>query len=511
MIIRFQKLVLKNFKSHRDLVVEFGDLTKISGDNAKGKSSIPEAISWTLYGTDVLGSKLQKETEPTPVNYDFDELKVELLLTVDEKQILLARGIHKGKAKFWINDVPSKATEFDQLVSSMFDKDIFLSLYNPSYFPSLHWETQRKLILQYVTVPANKEVLAQMPATQADKLTDLLKKNSLTDLEKIHRENKTNQDKAYIAAQSRTKTLQEQLQRLPDVQVDVIAAKAEIEKLYKQIREVEIITDSAGETNRKYNGLQVKIQSLQEQITASAQKWPSLRDEVIEDTCRTCKRPLDEESVDAVKADKEQRKGQYQANHKALVDQRKALELELAKMEYIDVSEQVEKIRELGQLKQKFEDAIRSHSQSQQLEQQIIQAKTDEEATLASRNESVFILDAIKAFLAKEAEMQATKVQELFTTLSIRLFKQNKGDGELKPDFEIEMDGKAYRKLSLSESIRAGLELRDVLSQQSGIVAPCFVDNAESITRFTQPNGQLMTCRVVAGQELKIETEEETR
>ncbi|RNB62524.1 AAA family ATPase, partial [Brevibacillus centrosporus] len=57
MIIRFQKLGLKNFKSHRDLVVEFGDLTKISGDNAKGKSSIPEAISWTLYGTDVLGSK----------------------------------------------------------------------------------------------------------------------------------------------------------------------------------------------------------------------------------------------------------------------------------------------------------------------------------------------------------------------------------------------------------------------------------------------------------------------
>jgi hypothetical protein len=67
------------------------------------------------------------------------------------------------------------------------------------------------------------------------------------------------------------------------------------------------------------------------------------------------------------------------------------------------------------------------------------------------------------------------------------------------------MDGKDYRKLSLSESIRAGLELRDVLSQQSGLIAPTFVDNAESITRFKQPNGQLIISRVVADQELTIE------
>ncbi|MDT2260590.1 hypothetical protein P7H06_15290 [Paenibacillus larvae] len=108
-----------------------------------------------------------------------------------------------------------------------------------------------------------------------------------------------------------------------------------------------------------------------------------------------------------------------------------------------------------------------------QLEQQLAKAKEDEADTLASLNESIFIIDAIKDFAAKEAEMMADKVQALFTTLSLRLvLKTNKTDGEIKPDFEIEMDGKPYRKLSLSESIRAGLELRDVLSQQSGIIAP---------------------------------------
>jgi len=100
--------------------------------------------------------------------------------------------------------------------------------------------------------------------------------------------------------------------------------------------------------------------------------------------------------------------------------------------------------------------------------------------------------------------LQGEKVQALFNTLSVRLFKQNKGDGEIKPDFEIEMDGKPYSKLSLSETIRAGLELRDVLSEQSELITPVFIDNAESITRFKEPIGQLITCRVVAGQELNV-------
>lgn len=507
MQIRFQKLTLKNYKSHRDLSVDFGELTKITGDNAKGKSSIPEAISWTLYGTDTLGSKM----DPTPIGYDFDEVKAELLLSVDEKQVLLGRGLTKGKTKYWINDVPSKATEFDELVQSLFDKDVFLSLFNPSYFPSLHWETQRKLILRYVTPPANKEVFAQLPEAQADKLANLVKKHSIADLEKIHRDNKNKQDKAYIAAQSRTKTLLEQLNSLPDAGVEIEEATAKIAELDGQIKEIEQSTNTAAETNSKYTALQSRIKSLQEQISTSAAKWPELRDEQIEDICRTCRQPLQAEAVQAVTVDKEQRVQAYKEQHAALVSKRKEAESQLASLEYIDVSEQMEKIRSLEQEKQPLLDVIKAYARREQLEDQTEQAKAAEAETLASRNESVFILDAIKAFQAKEAELQATKVQDLFTTLSIRLFKQNKGDGELKPDFEVEMDGKPYRKLSLSESIRAGLELRDVLSKQSCIVAPCFVDNAESITRFTQPNGQLIMCRVVAGQELNIETEVEAK
>lgn len=515
-MIRFQQLKATNFKAHRALTVDFGEITRITGDNAKGKSSIPEMIPWLFYGVDTLGSK----ADPTPINYTFDQVKVELLFSIDDKPILLGRGLKSGKAQYWINEVPSKATEYDELVKSLFDKDLFLSLFNPSYFFTMHWESQRKMLLQYVPSPVNKDVFTEMSRTspeqkptdiklnpQAEKLAELVKKHSLVDLEKIHKENKTAKDKAYIAAQSRTKTLEEQLQRYPANDIDVEAKQAEADRLRVDIKAVDEVVVSAGDKNRAYNELKAQIQSLQNQISASAAKWPAVRDEEIQDTCRTCKQPLDEKSVEAVKADKDKRKEEYQASHRALVEKRKELEAKLAGLQYIDVSEQIEKVRELERQLDQLLEVIRDHKQREQLLQQIEQARAAEADTLASRNDSVFILDAIKAFNAKEAEMMAAKVQALFTTLSLRLFKENKGDGEIKPDFEIEMDGKPYRKLSLSEGIRAGLELRDVLSEQSGIVAPCFVDNAESITKFKQPNGQLIICRVVANQELKIETD----
>jgi DNA repair exonuclease SbcCD ATPase subunit len=499
--IKFISLTLQNFKSHRDLTVEFGDTTQITGDNAKGKSTIPESPCWLLYGTDAYGNKL----DPTPLTYAANETLVQLLLSVDGKQLMLGRGLKKGKTSYYINEVPSKATEFNEIVEQLFDKDLFLSLYNPSYFFTLKWDKQREMLLKYVSAPANKEVLKHLPELQSERLGELLKKHNLADIEKIHRDNKNKKDKEYIAAQSRTKTLQEQLEQLPSVNVPVESLKAEIAQLEREIKEIEKVTDSAGETNRIYNTTQSRLRGLQDQIEMSKERWPALKNEVIEDTCRTCKRPLDEESVEAVKADKESRIEQYKANHNNLIKQRDEVKAKLAELEYIDVSEQIEKVRELEAKRQPLLNALRSLDQYEQLKAQVSAAKESETEILKSLNDSIFVLDSIKAFNAKSAELQAEKVQALFTTLSIRLFKVIKTDGEIKQDFEIEKDGKPYRTLSLSEGIRAGLELRDVLSQQSELIVPCFVDNAESITSFKQPNGQLIISRVVAGQELKIE------
>jgi DNA repair exonuclease SbcCD ATPase subunit len=499
MRIKFKTLILQNYKSHRDLEVNFGEITKITGDNARGKSSILESISWLLYGTDAFGSKL----DPTPITYEAEETIVSLLLSIEEKQVLIGRGLKKGKAQYYVNEVPAKAKEFNDVIDQLFDKELFFSLFNPSYFFTLHWEKQRSMILQYVTTPANKEVLKQLPGEQSKHLEALLKKHSLDDIEKIHRENKTSMDKKYIAAQSRTKTLKEQFeQNAPSVALDSL--KVEADQLLRQIKEIEKVTDSAGDTNRKINTLNTRIRSMLSERENMKENFQRLKDEEIQVSCRVCKQPLKDESLEAAESEKQERIKKFKENYNSLVIQRKELEEELSKLEYIEVSEQLEKVRELEQKREPLMQEIRNHAQFEKLQTQVESAIADEKEVLTSLNNSIFVIDSIKAFKAKEAELQAVKVQGLFKTLSIRLFEEQK-NGELKNTFEIEMDEKPYRKLSLSEGIRAGLELRDVLSQQSEVITPVFVDNAESITNFKEPNGQLIISRVVAGQELQIE------
>ncbi|MGG4200745.1 AAA family ATPase [Peribacillus frigoritolerans] len=499
MQVIFKTMNLVNFKSHRDITVNFGERTDITGDNAEGKSTICEVPSYVFYGTDALGSKL----DPSPITYAAEETKVSLLLEVDGKELMLGRSIKKNKTTYYVNDVPSKAGEFNEVVEKLFDKDLFLSLYNPSYFPSMHWEKQRSMLLQYVTSPVSKDVLKHMLDEQSKCLSGLLKKHSLEDIKKIHAENKTSLDKKYIAAQSRTKTLKEQLdQNAPTVALDSL--KVEEAQLLKQIKEIEKITDSAGDTNRKINTLNTRIRSMLAEREQMKEDFQRLKDEEIQGSCRVCKQPLKDESLESAELEKQERIKKFKENYNAQVIQRKELEEELAKLEYIDVSEQIEKVRELEQKRDPLIQEIRKHGQYEQLQIQVNQAQTDENETLQSLNESIFNLDSVKAYKAKEAELQGEKVQALFEILSVRLFEEQK-NGEMKNTFEIELDKKPYRKLSTAEGIRAGLELRDVLSQQSDLITPVFVDNAESITTFKQPVGQLIVSRVIAGQKLKIE------
>lgn len=501
MEINFKELSLQNFKSHQDIAVNFGERTDITGDNAKGKSSIMEAITFTLYGTNSFNSKMN----PTPITYQADETTVALLLNADAKDLLLARSLKKGKAAYYINEVPSKATEFNSLVEQLFDKELFFSLFNPSYFFTLQWEQQRAMLLKYIQSPISKEILKHMPDGQASCLKDLLKKNALADIEKIHKENKVKYDKQYIQAQTKTKTLQDQLSRVQGPSAPLDSLNVEISQLKKQRDEIEKVTDSAGDNNGRINVLQNQINQLLQQRDQMQANWAVLKEEQIEGSCRVCKQPLQDGSLQAAEDEKNLRIEKFKADFKAIVTKRTNLQEELSKLEYIDVSEQLTKVKAIQEQINSLEQDIRMHSHYQYLQQQVEEADKAESETHKLLKESIFILDSIKAFKAKEAELQAEKVQALFTTLSVRLFKQNKGDGEIKPDFEIEMDGKPYRALSLSESIRAGLELREVLSKQSELVMPVFVDNAESITKFKEPSGQLIVSRVIANQELKIE------
>lgn len=518
-VIRFIESELINFTSHRSQQVTYGDITRLSGKNGEGKSSIGTAPAWVLYSTDLFG----KMFNPSPTNYEYDRVFASLLLSVDGVQYKFAREIEKGKNAFYVNDVPIKAKDFEAAVEALFDKDSFMALYHPAYFFGLHWSKQREQIMRYVLSPDKQTVLVEMSRTDTDqktkdislnpsavKLAELTKKHSIEDLQKIHGGTgglKSKLEKQHIAAQSRTKTLREQFDRLPKEKIDIAATEEQEAELLKQIKLAEKVTDSAGETNRKINALQSQIDSLTARIEQGRGDHKALSDREIKTACDTCGQELTDESKENALQSKGNALKDIAGRVNPLIQQRKQLREELVIIEPIDVSEQLQKIRELEQQRQPLLEQIRVHSEQERLQAEVERAKSDEEATLASLRESTFILDAIKSYRSKEAELQAEKVQSLFTTLSIRLFKYVKTKDEYEPDFSIQMDGKDYAQLSKGEKIAAELELTEVLYKQSEMIAPIFIDNIESYTGKVAVFGQLITARAVPGQELKIETE----
>ncbi|GIO57959.1 ATPase [Paenibacillus cineris] len=521
---RFIRQDLVNFAGLQgNTLVEYGDITKLSGKNGEGKTSIGTGPVWTFYGTDINGSKYN----PSPTTYEFDRVYAALSLEVDGEQVEFAREIdQKGKNAFFINSVPAKAKEYEEAVAALFDKEDFLAMYNPVFFFTQHWTKQREQILKYSVPPAKNEVLKEMSRTSPDekakdiklnpaasKLDELMKKHSLDDLQKIHGGTggqKSKLEKQYIAAQSRTKTLQEQLQQTSPkggASIDLVAAQTDIAKLDAHIAEIKESMSGADENNRKINALDARIKYCMAQRELKKAQFPTLQNEPIADTCRVCKQPLQGDAVEAAKADKTRRITEFKDEFDAIVSERKELEVERASLEYIDVSEKLDEVRRLQEARQSLVDSIREAERRQLLAEQIEQARADEAATLTSLKESIFILDSIKAYRAKEAELQAAKVQSLFTRLQIRLFKFVKSSGEYEPDFSIQMDGKDYVSLSVGEKITAGLELIEVLHKQSGLIVPTFIDGIGEYTGDIVVYDQVITARAVKGQELKIESE----
>jgi DNA repair exonuclease SbcCD ATPase subunit len=508
--IKFNSLSVLNFKNHASLEVKFGEITNISGRNGAGKSSIAEAITWCLYGNDPMGTKM----DPTPLaDEPPEEVKVELLISVDGVQTLIGRSLVKGKAQYYINEVPEKATKFSLFVESLFDKNLFLSLFNPTYFSSQHWQDQRNQLLQYVSEPLNKEILAALGKTHANRLEELLKKHSLDDLEKIHKESFKKTNTAIERAGERVLTLQEQLTKFEEVH----DPSADPEHIKKQIAEIVAKRDALDEermkqmnANNQRTRLEAKIEVHKRDIIQAKERIERIKNLEIKEDCSTCGQPLKEESIEKVKeshksklAEEITRAKEIQAQYQSLVKEFEALPAAV-EIPYATNSESHALDESIYPLKAKLE----AFKRIDQLKEEIEEAAAHKESIRKERNTSQAIIEAIKEFRTKRSELMVKKMDELFTTINVRLFEEQK-NGDFKATFEIEMDGKPYSKLSTAEKIKAGLEVIEVLSSQSDVIAPTFVDNAESILKFTKPSGQLIVARVV-DKEFSIESQEVT-
>lgn len=115
-------------------------------------------------------------------------------------------------------------------------------------------------------------------------------------------------------------------------------------------------------------------------------------------------------------------------------------------------------------------------------------------------------ITAAKAYQSERAALLFAPVK--MHKAGLKLYEPMKESGELRDVFKLTWDGRDYVRLSLSERMRCGLEVVELLSRLSGKRYPLFVDNTESFCDLgaAQYDGQMILARVVARQTLQVKS-----
>lgn len=107
-------------------------------------------------------------------------------------------------------------------------------------------------------------------------------------------------------------------------------------------------------------------------------------------------------------------------------------------------------------------------------------------------------------FIAKRVELTLAELK--MNRVSISLYDIVKSTGEVKDVFRFEYNGRRYDRLSLSEKIRAGMEVSELMKRLTGRNYPVFVDNMESVDDLNnvRPMGQVIMAKCVSHTELNV-------
>jgi DNA repair exonuclease SbcCD ATPase subunit len=197
MKIELQKLRFLNFKGIRDLEVNFSQSTKIWGDNATGKTTIPDGFCWLLFGKNLEDKSWQNFSIKTldskgdvipQVNHE-----VEGTLLIDGETLVLKRVLkekwqkkhgeverkHTGDTEeFFINEVPKSKGEYQLYIASLIKEDQFKLITNPLYFNSvMDWKMRRTMLFKMADITS----FADIAATRKEfgPLLDIITKKSI--------------------------------------------------------------------------------------------------------------------------------------------------------------------------------------------------------------------------------------------------------------------------------------------------------------------------------------------
>jgi len=136
------------------------------------------------------------------------------------------------------------------------------------------------------------------------------------------------------------------------------------------------------------------------------------------------------------------------------------------------------------------------------------QEQPDFDAQIAQTQEKIkelkLLISNAVIYARKRAELtfEALKMNRV----EISLYDVVKSTGEQKAAFKFTYSGRRYDRLSLSEKIRAGMEVSELMKRLTGRNYPVFIDNMESVEDLAnvRPSGQIIMAKCVYGAALSV-------
>lgn len=165
--IKLLSMHIQNFKGCKDRVIEFGQTTRITGDNGVGKSTVFDAYLWLLFDKNskgVTNFAVRPLTESGETINNI-EISVEATISVNNDEYKLrktqkqkwvkkrgtdTREFQGNVNEFDINGYPKSQKEFKEFISGIVNEEVFPLISNPTAFTSLPWKEQRDILMQFV-------------------------------------------------------------------------------------------------------------------------------------------------------------------------------------------------------------------------------------------------------------------------------------------------------------------------------------------------------------------------
>ena len=183
--IKIKSLVLDNFKCHKHLQLNLnGRNASIYGDNASGKTTIYDALTWLMFGKDSHGNG-EKNVEVKPLGAngevrDHDAMTmVEAVLLVNGMEVSLRRTYKEvwstkrgssqatydgNTSEYYVDGVPCKRNVFQEKIRELVEEDTFRMLTSVNHFASgISWQARREVLFELAGVMDDKTILASDP------------------------------------------------------------------------------------------------------------------------------------------------------------------------------------------------------------------------------------------------------------------------------------------------------------------------------------------------------------